>query len=186
MEFLKAAIQKPREVSTLFPTGGFLARALIEGAELPKDKGLVVELGAGTGAITKPLIQAMSEDLDYLGVEINKGMVRFLRKTFPELHFEEARADQIEEFMAGRKASRILSSLPWTILPPPLREETLQAVYDALEEGGIFSMYMCLNSSWYPSAKHFRKQLEHTFAEVNRGPTVWANMPPAFILQCKK
>ena len=34
------------------------------------------------------------------------------------------------------------------------------------------------------AGKRFRKRLDDTFANVRRSPTVWWNLPPAFVYRC--
>lgn len=53
-QFLSAWLRDPRQTVSLLPSGSSLARAMA--AQVGTGPGLVVELGVGTGAITRALI----------------------------------------------------------------------------------------------------------------------------------
>lgn len=184
VEFVKAAIQKPLEVSTIFPTSPALAQRLI--TDIPSSDGWVVELGPGTGAITRFLAPKLRDPKRYLGLEINEDMVQFLRRTFPQLHFEQSSADQIAELTGGQLVSAAVSSLPWTLFSRELQETTLRSIHAALSPNGVFVTYVCVNASVSPRARSFLKLLKSLFPEVERSPIEWRNIPPAFVYRATK
>lgn len=185
VEFVKAAMDKPLEVSTIFPTSSTLANRLLNQME-ENVPGPIVELGAGTGAITRHLRRRLTPDRSYLGIEVNSDMVRFLNGKFPDMDFKCGKADQIEDFLEGRLASNVVSSLPWTVFTSEYRIKTLNAIYNALEPGGRFLTYMCINASISPQAGHFVRTANQLFSKVERSPVEWRNIPPAFIYICSK
>lgn len=82
IEFVKAAVKNPLEVSTVFPTSRWLAKRLLDEVSIKPDS-LIVEVGAGTGAITQHLLRRLVSPKDqYLGVELNPQMVGYLRTYF--------------------------------------------------------------------------------------------------------
>lgn len=185
IEFVKAAVDKPMEVSTIFPTSSALANRLLDQMEcdLP---GPVVELGAGTGAITRHLKKRLTPEQSYLGIEVNSDMIRFLRREFRDMDFRRGKADQIEKFLEGKLAANVVSSLPWTIFTSQYRELTLSAIHRSLKPGGRFLTYMCINASIYPQANHFARVANQLFSKVERTPIEWKNIPPAFVYVCSK
>ena len=54
VQFLAAWFRNPRQAGALLPSGSRLAQAMA--AQVDLGRGLVVELGVGTGAITRALI----------------------------------------------------------------------------------------------------------------------------------
>ena len=186
IEFVKAAIKNPRDVSTVFPTSRWLAQRLLD--EVPiKPNSFIVEVGAGTGAITQHLLRRLQKPGEqYLGVELNQQMVAYLRTYFPSLKFEEGPAQDLDVWLKGKKADGVVSSLTWTIFPEALQRETLAAIHASLKPGGVFATYMCLNSSWYPQAKRFKEMINATFEQVDKTPVEWRNIPPAFVFRCTK
>ncbi|MES2963262.1 MAG: SAM-dependent methyltransferase, partial [Bdellovibrionota bacterium] len=82
IEFVKAALRRPFDVSTVFPTSRSLAETMLGFADLAS-AGKVVELGSGTGAITKHLAPKLQTPGAYLGVELDSKMVDFMRREWP-------------------------------------------------------------------------------------------------------
>lgn len=186
IEFVKAAIKNPLDVSTVFPTSRWLAARLLDEVLITNDS-FIVEVGAGTGAITQHLLRRLSKPSEqYLGVELNQQMVNYLRTYFPNMKFEQGPAQNLSVWLGEKKADGIVSSLPWTVFSEAVQRETLSAVYDSLKPGGVFVTYMCLNSSWYPQAKRFKEKINSMFRSVDKTPVEWRNIPPAFVLRCTK
>lgn len=186
IEFVKAAIKNPRDVSTVFPTSRWLAQRLLD--EVPiEPNSFIVEVGAGTGAITQHLLRRLHKPGEqYLGVELNQQMVNYLRTYFPSLKFEIGPAQNLGVWLKDKKADAVVSSLPWTVFNESVQTETLQAIHDSLKPGGVFVTYMCLNSSWYPQAKRFKEKVHSMFTSVDKTPVEWRNIPPAFVFRCTK
>lgn len=186
IEFVKAAIKNPRDVSTVFPTSRWLAQRLLDEVPIGPNS-FIVEVGAGTGAITQHLLRRLSKPGEqYLGVELNQQMVSYLKTYFPNLKFEEGPAQNLAVWLKDKKADGVVSSLPWTIFSETLQTETLEAIYDSLKPGGVFATYMCLNSAWYPQAKRFKEKVHTMFKAVDKTPVEWRNIPPAFVFRCTK
>lgn len=186
IEFVKAALKNPMDVSTVFPTSRWLAQKLLD--EVPiESNSFIVEVGAGTGAITQHLLRRLRKPGEqYLGVELNPQMVSYLKAYFPSLKFEQGPARNLDVWLKTKKADGVVSSLPWTIFSESVQTETLDAIYDSLKPGGVFATYMCLNSSWYPQAKRFKEKIHSMFKTVDKTPVEWRNIPPAFVFRCTK
>ena len=184
LEFVKAALRNPLDVSTVFPTSRFLAENMIDRGELSQAKS-IVELGAGTGAITKYLAPRIG-DAKYLGVEIDSRMVDFLKTTFPALRFEAGLAEAVNDWVQPGTVDVVISSLPWTIFSEEMQERTVKAIESALRPGGLFLTYVCANSLLYPNAKNFLGCLGETFETVSRSSLEWRNVPPAFVYTSTK
>lgn len=184
IEFVKAAIKRPMEVSTIFPTSPFLADLLLSNVPFGQP-GAIVEVGCGTGAITGPILARIPSPSPYLGIEISHEMVSYLRARFPQTRFEQASANQVAELTGDHKARAVISSLPWTVFPAELQDSTMSSIRRALAPSGVFVTYVCLNAAWYPKARRFSRLLRSTFARVERTPIEWRNIPPAFVYVCR-
>ena len=182
IEFIKAAVRNPLEVSTIFPTSKALAETLLSHADLAGAQ-RVVELGAGTGAITKHVLPKLAARDRYLGVELDPRMVDFLRKEFPSTRFEAGPAENLPTWLEKGTADVVVSSLPWTVFSDETQEKTIAAILYALKPGGVFVTYVCVNALLYPKAKAFMNRLEAGFASVHRSRVEWRNIPPAFVLK---
>lgn len=185
IEFVKAALRRPMEVSTVFPTSKSLAETLLSFADL-KNAEKVVELGAGTGAITRHLAPKLVHPEGYLGVELDVPMVEFLKKEFPDLRFEAGLAENITNWVEPSSVDVVVSSLPWTVFNDELQERTIQSIHKSLKPGGVFLTYVCANALWYPQAKNFISRLKNSFSDVHKSQLEWRNIPPAFVYRSTK
>lgn len=185
VEFIKAAVRNPLAVSTVFPTSAPLAEAMLDRGRIDSAAS-VVELGAGTGAITKHVRKRASATSSYLGIELDTKMVQYLRCEFPGLRFESGLAENLGNWAPEGTVDLIISSLPWTMFSTETQTRTIDAILAALRPGGMFLTYICLHAIFYPQARSFVSMLKNGFSEVVRAPLEWRNLPPAFIFQAIK
>jgi phosphatidylethanolamine/phosphatidyl-N-methylethanolamine N-methyltransferase len=180
LEFIKAAIRNPLEVSTVFPTSKFLAERMLDQADIRHAKS-IVELGAGTGAITQYIHPRLGEETKYLGVELDEKMVEFLRAEFPTMEFRSDFADSIANTLPEQSVDVVISSLPWTVFSEEIQDKTLDAIVKTIKPGGVFLTYVCANAMVYPRARSLIRKLHTRFRDVQRSPLEWRNVPPAFV-----
>lgn len=118
--FLKAAVRNFQQVGTVFPTSKWIAQTMCKPLFAALNKGAnptVLEIGAGTGSITK-LLYKVADKLSRLVVcECNpfysKYLKAMLNKDFPELiNRVEFFEDKIEEFREKSKFDYIISTVP--------------------------------------------------------------------------
>ena len=184
-EFVKAAFRNPLNVSTPFPTSRQLAETMIGFADISSAKS-VVELGAGTGAITKYLQSKLPQQSTYLGVELDPKMVNFMRREFPKLKFETGPAESLTNWVTPGTVDVVISSLPWTLFSDQTQARTLNAIFESLKPGGVFLTYVCANAMLSPQARSFLRILRERFSDVHRSELEWRNIPPAFVYRSIK
>lgn len=183
VEFIKAAMRRPLDVSTVFPTSRFLARAMLNQADFTEAKN-VVELGAGTGAITRHLLVRLVDPRHYLGIELDQKMVEFLRQEFPNAQFEIGLAENLVHWRQPESVDVVVSSLPWTVFSDNTQIRTVEAITKSLKQGGVFITYICANAMLLPQAKHFRQLLKECFqGGVQKVAFEWRNIPPSFVFR---
>lgn len=186
LRFLLAAIKNPREVSTIFQTTPWLRDQMIQFIDFSNIQS-VVELGAGAGAITVGIAERLQKPEQYLGIELDPDLIEVLRERFPALKFAEAPAEKIFELTkATGPVDAIVSSLPWTLFPPDVRERTMKSIADSVKPGGVFITYMVVNAIFYPSAQDVIRQMKANFSKVEQSKIFWKNLPPAFIFTAYK
>ena len=184
-EFFKAALKSPLQTSTVFETGPRVGKRLARHLILQKDQ-VVVELGVGAGAVTQHLLPKLKSPKQYVGFELNKNLHRFLQdEKFPKLEIHHASADQLTEKLKGRKVGAVVSTLPWSLLPKDVRESVLGQVYDVLEPGGTFSVFLALHCLWTPSVRDFWSQLTEKFPDYTYTDEMW-NLPPCRLYFARK
>ena len=176
--FVRAWVRSPRSVGMVCPSGPLLARSMA--ACVPrKGDGLVVELGAGTGTVTRQLLDIGIAPQRLLVIDQSPAMVKLLRNRFPHLTVLEADAGQLKDFLPSDKGvDCIVSSLPLLSLDGHDRARIICSMHEALDEGGLLVQY---TYSW----RRANAFLKDGFRCVG-SRQVWHNVPPARIFRFKK
>lgn len=182
--FLKAALKSPLQTSTPFQTGPRVAERFGRHIALRPGE-ILVELGVGAGAITKYLLPKLGDPKSYVGFELNEDLHKFLSKEYPHLEIHQASAENISQFIGGRKVGAVISTLPWSLLGPEIRVRILQEVQKALVPGGIFATFLAMHVSSTQGGKDFRMQIGKYFPNVQEEIELM-NLPPCRVLVAKK
>jgi phosphatidylethanolamine/phosphatidyl-N-methylethanolamine N-methyltransferase len=182
-EFVGAALRNPKSVSTLFPTMSTLSKSLVHLGQVG-DTTDVLELGAGSGAITEYIIQAQPRS--FLGVELDPKLVDYLEKKYHPHPFLRASAADLKQDVASESRDVVISSLPWTLFEQDLQQSIADEIIRVLRPGGVFLTFICLHSLAYPGARRARSIFEKNFTEINCQKTVVQNLPPANIYLARK
>lgn len=154
-----------------------------------EDAGVVVELGPGTGAITRSILPKLKDDTDFFTVELNESVIPVFKERFPDCDIYHENAAKLPEILRqrGKKcADVILSGLPWASFPESLQDELLAAILNSLSEGGSFATFAYLQGVILPTGMKFRRKLHQFFRSVELSPVVWMNLPPAFVYRCRR
>ena len=160
------------------PSGMPLARSMAAFAPRKGD-GLVVELGAGTGTVTRQLLDAGIAPRRLVVVEQSPVMVSLLRERFPQLAILEADARWLADCLPrDRQVDCIVSSLPLLSLNERVRNQIISAMFEVLHEGGLLIQY---TYSWR-KANAF---LKDGFRCIGSSQ-VWHNVPPARIFRFRR
>lgn len=184
LEFLR----KPLTTGAICPSSKYLARQMVSCIGL-EHAHTIVELGPGTGAITKTILEHKPEDSTFFAIELNKTVCDVFRKLFPgQIIYNESASDlpRLLEQTGQTHADVILSGLPWASFPNWLQDEILNAILVSLPEGGSFATFAYLQGMLLPAGIRFRKKLNSFFRKVETSPVVWRNIPPAFVYRCHK
>jgi phospholipid N-methyltransferase len=161
---------------------------MLNGVDLRR-AGTVVELGPGTGAFTRVLLEHIHPQALYVAFELNPGFAAELARKFPRIKIVNASAEFLGEHLAalGRDcADEIFCGLPWATFPPNLQERIMTSVVEHLRPGGHFATFAYVHAAWFPTARRFHRLLKSHFSTVRPTPVVWRNLPPAFIYCCQK
>ena len=184
IEFLQAFLKNPTKVGSIAPSSPELARAMIDGIE-PGPENVVVELGVGTGAITKYLQSTVPDDRSYLGIELDGSLVRRLRKNFPDMEIVRGNAANmrsIHQRTGLGKVGAIICCLPFVSLPNEVGEEILREVDKFMQEGCTFRTFQYAHGYYFPSAIKLREFMRDRYGMSKRSPLIVKNVPPAYTL----
>ncbi|MDQ3763450.1 MAG: methyltransferase domain-containing protein [Actinomycetota bacterium] len=190
--FLAAAMRSPRDVGTLLPSGPELARrlaAVVPGAGQAGRPPVVVEVGAGAGAVTAVIAQQADPDAVVIAVEKDPRLAEQLRSRDLGVQVVTADAATLPAILADHGVDRadvIVSVLPWTLFGPQQQRELLAIFAAALATDGVFTAAAYSLGYWTPAARRFRYELERTFSEVLPTRTLWRHIPPAMTYVCRR
>ncbi len=180
-------LRHPGRVGALWPSSPSLCRMMVSWVGV-EEAGLVVELGPGTGAITREIIRMLPETGKLVAVELDERLCLQLRRNFPRVEILHNSASRLVEILHERQlpaANAIISGLPWAVFPESLQREILGAVAGSLSPDGWFTTYAYLQGLMLPAGMRFRRLLGETFGEVLTSSVVWRNLPPAFVYRCR-
>lgn len=184
IQFFQAFLKNPTSVGSIAPSSPELARAMVKGIE-PEPENVVLELGVGTGAITKQLRNAGANSENYLGIEIDPSLVRSLRGSFHELNIVTGDATSLAEIHRRSGLGRvgyIVCCLPFVSLPNEVGGKILGEVEKLMTEGCMFRMYQYAHGYYSPSAIKLRDFMRKRYGRSRRSPLIVKNIPPAYTL----
>jgi phosphatidylethanolamine/phosphatidyl-N-methylethanolamine N-methyltransferase len=181
--FFREFLVNWKATGAVVPSSAALARRIVRDAGIERAR-TILELGPGTGSITAMLRSTMPPGARYLGLDMNPAFVEGLRGRFPDLAFEAAPAQEYDYagFLgAGGKFDAIVSGLPWSAFPEVLQIAILDRVMPRLREGGVLATFAYSGFHVLPNGRRFRALLGERCTRLDASPTVWANLPPAFV-----
>jgi phosphatidylethanolamine/phosphatidyl-N-methylethanolamine N-methyltransferase len=179
--FLKRWLRRPFTMGAVVPSGRLLAKAMAETtlANLDGHDGHVVELGAGTGEVTKALIAKGIAPERLALVERDPELSLFLRRHFPGPRIIEGDAARLPGLLADHGISSVaavVSSLPLLSLPGDVVKGIVAGVFETLPQGGALVQFTYGPKPPIPRAMRERLKLDGV-----HGRRIWRNVPPAVV-----
>ena len=186
--FFGKFLRSPRNVGSVSPSSRALAREMARA--VPVDSAaVVVELGPGTGALTREVIDVLAPGERFLAIDIDPEFCANLRARWPNVDFECGSAAALPAMLAARQWSgvnHVLSGLPFASLPAAISRAILMAVSQALVSGGTFTTFQYVHAYATPPAVTFRQQMAAGFGPMTSRQLVVMNFPPAYVMTWKK
>jgi phosphatidylethanolamine/phosphatidyl-N-methylethanolamine N-methyltransferase len=206
--FLRQYLAKPDVIGALSPSSSFVAKAIIDPIKRSSQKEKrILEIGAGTGVITKYILEVLQPG-DHLDViEFVPELVVKLRELIEHSDKKNQviiHEKMIQDFDAEAKYDHVISGLPLTSFP----EELVQHFYQKLDreflnDHGLFSYYEYL---WIPQIRlgyhhlfrrtqlkkyeQFRAVLETKKSYLKNKPVnfrkIWLNFTPMRVVHVAK
>lgn len=177
MPFWQALRDDPRRVGAVLPSGAALAQAMLD-LTLAEPPGHVIEIGAGTGAITQALVQHRQAFASLQVVESNTRLAEGLRQRFPGTAVHTCCASRLDELLAGPvERLTLVSSLPFGSLTPADRQQVLAAIARQAARSRHWRLLQYSYGGRLPFPPGGPAQ------GWTRLHTVWRNLPPATLWQ---
>lgn len=176
VRYLKVLVQQPRETGSIVPSSASLGRLMA--AQVDPHGGPVIELGGGTGALTRQILATGLDTAALEVVEMNAHFARALRHMFPTVSILEARAEAIGAYAAhGQGAYQaVISGLPLLAMKPHEQSAILSEALDLLAPGGSIIQF-----TYSPGSPIRRSVRDALGIEVRRVGSIWRNLPPATV-----
>lgn len=167
------AVARPAMVGALLPSSRALARAMARAADGAE---LIVELGAGTGAITQALVERHAQT-PIVAVELQAELAEHLAQRYPRLDVRCAPAHSALRGLQGAQPRVVVvSSLPFRSLPQRWRLQSSLAIENFL----LADARRHLVQYTYQPRAPFDLQHAGQLRWHKRG-VVWRNAPPAWV-----
>ena len=179
MTFIKRFAKSPRRIGSVTPSSKFLTDAMLDCIDW-ENANYIAELGAGTGVFTREIVKRAKPDAKILVFEIDPALRKIIQEEHPE-HKGLSLHSDAQELITYMKDSGItaldyvISSLPFTVLPPRTTVRILDAVVRGLKPEGHLVAYQ-----YSPLMKHV---LTKKFVRVKTSFVMW-NIPPALVYDC--
>lgn len=204
--FYKGILRNPTTVGALVPCSEYVANETVRYLNRSKQDFVnVLEVGGGTGQFTKSIVNSL-EKLSSDGaikkynvdvVEIDNQYCQELERMFakyPNVNILCQDACNINDI---KKYDFIISSLPFTNIPPDVVNKILENYKNSIKDGGVVSyikhrflpkgMSFFLFGSKYAEFKK-REEFVRTFRRSGKSykrNTVWRNIIPMFVYHVK-
>lgn len=180
--FLSRLASAPRQIGAVAPSSRQLALAMA--AELPERHQVCVELGGGTGSLTRALLSAGLARENLVVIERDPRLADHLRKRFRGVRVIRGEAQELTKLLRAEgigTVDAIVSGLPLRSLPRHVCTAIAAESFAALREGGVFIQF----TYWLlpPVPRMAAAKLSIEGAARSR---VWRNLPPATVWRYRR
>ncbi|NND92116.1 MAG: methyltransferase domain-containing protein [Granulosicoccus sp.] len=169
-------------------SGAALSRSLVTLGRVDR-AALVVELGSGTGVVTRHILESCAQGTQLISLELDSQLAQETRSRCPRAVVVNEDAQKVREVIErfGHTAcDSIVSCIPWANISPSRQRDMLDAVDSVLRSGGSFVTFAYVHSARLPNARHFYRELCARYPGVETSDVIWANVPPAVVYRVTK
>jgi phospholipid N-methyltransferase len=177
--FARNFLKHPRMLGSVIPSSRFLINGLLKQVDWSRAR-VVVEYGPGVGTITAEVLKRLPRDGTMIVFETNADFVEYLRTSMPDprLHIVHGSAENVVEELSRlglEGADYVISGIPFSTMPPQVRQNILRATVDSLRTGDKFLVYQ-----FSPAVS---PHLSELFSDVKKGFEP-LNILPAWLFFC--
>ncbi|QEH32990.1 16S ribosomal RNA methyltransferase KsgA/Dim1 family protein [Aquisphaera giovannonii] len=180
--FFGKFLRQGTAIASLAPSSPWLSRATVREVDWATAR-VVVELGAGTGPITRVLAERAPDACRVVVLERDPDFARLLRERFsgrPNLDVVEGDVRDLAAILADRgvtRADAIVSGLPVPSFPADLTRSLFRDVGRLLPDGGLYSQITELPWVYWRFYRRFFEDVRFAFEP--------RNLPPAGAYFCR-
>lgn len=174
--FIRSWLENPMMAGAIAPSGRFLARAMAQCVDLSQ-QGPIVELGPGTGPVTRALLARGVAPEKLILIEYEPSFCALLAKKFPGVKILRGDAYRLADTLGDAldaAPSTVVSSLPLLTRPEAERIALLREAFALMGPEGKFIQFTYGVKS--PVPLHLASAAR--IAAETLAP-IWLNLPPA-------
>ena len=143
--FARNFVKHPKMLGSIIPSSRFLIEEVLERVDFARAN-VIVEYGPGVGTFTGEILRRMRSDARVVAIEMNGEFADFLKRELndPRLIVVHGSAADVQRILREHglgSADYIISGIPFSTIPAPLRERILRRTRAALAPGGAFLVY---------------------------------------------
>lgn len=179
--FIMAWLADPLRIAAIAPSGARLARLITR--EIGPQNAPVLELGPGTGAFTRALLERGIPEQELTLVEMSPDFASLLRARFPQARVLEANAARLPVAMIfpDGRAGAAVSGLGVLSMPAKTVMSILKTTFTCLRPDA------CLYQFTYgPRCPVPKAILDRLGLNAERIGGTWANLPPAAVYRISR
>jgi len=173
--FFRQWLRSPKSMGSVLPSSRALARA-ISRAITRQPGQRIIELGAGTGAITRGLIESGLPQDAITVIEVDEPLCAYLRAHLPGIQVIQGDATRMSDILGAEATGRVgtvISGLPMVNMPLAFQRAIIEQSFALLGPDGCILQY-----SYSPIRPIPAKKLGVRAELVNY---VVRNLPPATV-----
>jgi phosphatidylethanolamine/phosphatidyl-N-methylethanolamine N-methyltransferase len=177
--FLKRWLANPLQMGSVIPSSPALCRRIAALVECRDDE-VVLELGAGTGVISRALLAAGVPPERLVVVEIVRDMAEHLRRVLPGVNVIQGDAFELAKALPERMVGKVgtaICGIPLVMLPLAQQQRFVAAV-ESVAPGKGFLLYTYCITSPLPYRKLGLTARREAWTPLNAPPaSVWRYKP---------
>jgi phosphatidylethanolamine/phosphatidyl-N-methylethanolamine N-methyltransferase len=178
--FLRRWLKHPLRLGAIAPSSPALTSLISRNISV-KPENYIVELGAGTGTVTRRLLQQGIPTERLYVVELDPELCGFLQRSLPNINVLHGNATDLANLLpedAIGKVSTIISGMPMSTMPLGLQRRIIDACLNVMMPDGEIVQYSYHVTSPIPALK--------LGLSKERIGTTLLNLPPASLWRYQK
>lgn len=192
--FFRESLKSLASTASMVPSSRFLSGALLDPLDFGKLQN-IVELGCGTGAVTREILKRLPPHARVLALDTNANFIGHLRENCKDkrlipLHASAEHLTHALSRFRFKHADAVVSSLGLTSMGPAARTSILRQVCHTLAPGGVMTQYQygwaSANSFTFPFRRFHEGRFLRLFFRKVETRHVLLNLPPAVVFVCRK
>lgn len=171
--FFRQWLRSPKSMGAVIPSSRVLARAVTEAVRWRPGQH-VIELGAGTGAISQGLIDSGLPPEALMMIELDRPLFEYLRGRFPAVRVVNGDATRLIDIVGQQgitDVGTVISGLPMVTMPLTFQRAIIHQSLELLGADGCLLQYSYSPVSPIPARK--------LGVEAKLVKVVVRNLPPA-------